>query len=268
MYERIRQRADAIRARFGPAPAVGVVLGSGMGAFANRFEDRASYASLGLPAPTVGGHRGEFAVGEVDGVRVAALSGRVHLYEGHDPAEVVLAIRALSVWGIRGLVLTSAVGGIRPEWKAGQVVAVSDHLNLTGVNPLTGPNVDALGPRFPDQSSVYPRMRRQLAARVAAERGLPGLEEGVYAALRGPNYETPAEIRMLRALGADVVGMSLVPEAIAANHAGMEILALSVVSNPAAGMSRSPLNHEEVTQAMADAGERVVSLLEGLVAAW
>lgn len=265
---RIQSAADRLRARFGPAPGLAVVLGSGMGAFADAFSDRIPYAGVGLPAPAVPGHRGEIALGEIEGRRVAALAGRVHLYEGYAPEEVVLSVRALAAWGVRGLILTSAVGGIRPEWRAGQVVVISDHLNLMGTNPLVGPNLDALGPRFPDQSAVYPRMRRELAARVAAQRGLRPVIEGVYAALRGPNYETPAEIRMLRTLGADVVGMSLVPEAMAANHAGLEILGLSVVANPAAGLSASPLTHVEVTEAMRDAAGEVVSLLQGLVSEW
>ncbi len=239
-----------------------------MGAFAETFSDRAPYASLGLPAPAVPGHRGELAVGEVGGRRVAALAGRVHMYEGYEPAQVVVAVRALASWGVRGLVLTSAVGGIRPEWGAGQIVVISDHLNLMGTNPLVGPNLDDLGPRFPDQTAVYPAARRALAARVAGEQGLRPVVEGVYAALRGPNYETPAEIRMLRLLGADVVGMSVVPEAMAANHAGMDLLALSVVANPAAGLSAVPLTHVEVTDAMRDAAGDVVSLLQGVVRAW
>lgn len=265
---RIDTVVESLRARFGAPPGIAVVLGSGMGAFADAFQDRAPYADLGLPAPAVPGHRGEVVVGEIDGRRVAALAGRVHLYEGYDPGEVVLAVRALARWGVRALVLTSAVGGLHAEWGAGQIVVVSDHLNLMGTNPLVGPNLEALGPRFPDQSTVYPRMRRDLAARVAAQRGLRPLQEGVYAALRGPNYETPAEIRMLRTLGADVVGMSLVPEAMAANHAGMEILALAVVANPAAGLSATPLNHAEVTEAMRAAAGEVVALLEGLVPEW
>ncbi len=268
MLNRIHQAAETLRARFGSPPDLAVVLGSGMGAFAEPFLDRASYGSLGLPAPAVPGHRGEMAVGEVGGRRVAALAGRVHLYEGYEPAEAVVAVRALAAWGVRGLVLTSAVGGIRPDWRAGQIVVISDHLNLMGTNPLIGPNLDAVGPRFPDQTAVYPRQRRALAARIAAERGLRPVVEGVYAALRGPNYETPAEIRMLRTLGADVVGMSLVPESMAANHAGLELLALSVVSNPAAGLSDTPLTHVEVTEAMRDAASEVVSLLEGVVSAW
>ena len=245
-----------------------MVLGSGMGAFAAPLNERVAAGDLGLPEPSVAGHRGEVAVGTVEGRRVVALSGRVHLYEGHDAATVVLAVRAMARWGVRGLVLTSAVGGLVRDWRAGTIVVVTDHLNLMGTNPLVGPNIDALGPRFPDQGAVYPAARRALAQRVGAERAIGGLAEGIYAALRGPSYETPAEVRMLQRLGADVVGMSLVPEAMAANHAGMEVLALAVVANPAAGLAEAPLAHAEVTAAMAAAATRVVSMVSGVVAAW
>lgn len=245
-----------------------MVLGSGMGAFAAPLAERIAAGDLGLPEPSVAGHRGEVAVGTVEGRRVVALSGRVHLYEGHDAATVVLGVRALARWGVRGLILTSAVGGLVRDWPAGTVVVITDHLNLMGTNPLVGPNIDALGPRFPDQGNIYAPVRRALAHRIGMERAIGGLTDGVYAALKGPTYETPAEVRMLQRLGADVVGMSLVPEAMAANHAGMEVLGLAVVANAAAGLSDSPLAHAEVTAAMSAAAARVVALVSGVVAQW
>jgi len=259
-----------LRATFGEAPEIGVVLGSGLGAFASELSERTAVptSELGLPAPSVAGHRGEIVVGVREGRRVVALAGRVHMYEGYDAATVAMATRALARWGVRGLILTSAVGGLHAEWRTGTVVLIHDHLNFLGGNPLRGPNVDELGPRFPDLSNAYPVRPRALARTVAAARGLPSPLQGVYAAMPGPSYETPAEIRMLQRLGADVVGMSVVPEAIAAAHAGMELLVLGVVANPGAGLSPDHLTHADVTAAMTAAGASVVNLLSGIVAAW
>lgn len=269
MMREIDSVAEALRARFGPPPEVAVVLGSGLGRFFDALGGEvAPTAAIGLPNPHVPGHRGLIAVGAVRGRRVACLSGRVHLYEGHPPARVVLAVRALARWGVGGLVLTSAVGGLHPEWPPGQVVLITDHLNLQGQNPLTGPNLDALGPRFPDLSRVYSARARGLVREAAAALGQRAPVDGVYAAMPGPAYETPAEIRMLRRLGADVVGMSLVAEAVAAAHAGREVLGLSVVANAAAGLVDHPLSHQEVTEAMAAAGDAVSALLTEVVARW
>lgn len=266
MMERIDAVAERLRARFGPPPELGVVLGSGLGAFATSLRDRdvAKYPEVGLPASGVVGHAGELVVGDAAGRRVACFAGRLHLYEGHDPATVVLGIRALARWGAKGIILTSAVGGIDPSFRTGDIVLVTDHLNFLGASPLKGPNLDALGPRFPDLARLYSARMRARAAEVSPE----PLREGVYAAMPGPSYETPAEIRMLGLLGAHVVGMSTVPEAVAAGHAGMEVLAISVVSNPAAGLSVERLEHEDVTKAMHAAGNRVVDLLHRIVAAW
>lgn len=261
--------ADKLRAAFGDPPEIAVVLGSGLGAFATRLQNKKAVptGALGLPTPKVAGHRGEVLVGTA-GRRVACLAGRVHLYEGYDAATAVMYVRALRRWGVRGLVLTSAVGGLRPEWATGQIVMVSDHLNFLGANPLKGPNIDALGPRFPDLSTAYTPRLRELAKAVATERGLQPPVEGVYAAMPGPSYETPAEIRMLQRLGADVVGMSMVPEAIAAAHCGFELLALAVVANPAAGLTPDRLTHADVTVAMYAAAENVVALLTGVIEGW
>lgn len=254
-----------MRARFGSPPDIGVVLGSGLGAFAASLEgaERAPYPELGLPGSGVAGHAGELVVGQLAGRKLAVFSGRLHLYEGHDAATAVLGIRALARWGARGVVLSSAVGGVDPSLRTGELVLVADHINLLGANPLRGPNLDEMGPRFPDLSHLYTPRLRTLARQLGGE-----LREGVYAAMPGPSYETPAEVRMLRILGADLVGMSLVPEAIAAGHAGMEVLAISVVANAAAGLTKETLLHTDVTAAVGLAAERFSTLLRAVVAAW
>lgn len=266
MLERIDTIATTLRERFGPPPDVAVVLGSGLGAFATTLEERAdaAYGDVGLPSSGVVGHAGRLVVGRVGDRRAAVLAGRIHAYEGHELATVVLPVRVMARWGVRGVILTSAVGAVDATLRPGTVVVVHDHLNFLGGNPLRGPNLDALGPRFPDLGSLYTPARRRLASEAAGE----PLPEGVYAAMPGPSYETPAEIRMLERLGARVVGMSTVPEAIAAGHAGMDVLALSVVSNLAAGLSPTPLSHAEVTEAMDAAAPRIVRLLGELVRRW
>jgi purine-nucleoside phosphorylase len=194
---------------------------------------------------------------------VAVLSGRLHAYEGHPVARVALPIRAMARWGVRMAVLTSAVGGVDPTLKVGDLVLVQDHINFLGANPLQGPNLDALGPRFPDLTRLYTPRLRTLARTVSSR----ALREGIYAAMPGPSYETPAEIRMLRAVGAHVVGMSLVPEAVAGGHAGMEVMAVAIVTNPAAGMAEEVLAHEDVTRATKAAAADVRALLRAVVAA-
>jgi purine-nucleoside phosphorylase len=267
MIARIDSVASSLRSRFGPPPEVVLVLGSGLGAFAESVDDAqaAPYAEVGIPAPSVTGHAGRIVVGSVHGRRVAVLAGRLHLYEGYDVSEVVLAARAMARWGARALVLTSATGGVAPDLRTGDVVAVSDHLNFLGRNPLTGPNLAELGPRFPDLARLYTPRLRAIALAAAPHAAPSAVREGVYAAMPGPSYETPAEIRMLGRLGADIVGMSLVPEAIAAGHAGLEVLGLAVVSNPAAGLTQEELTHSDVTAAMNAAGARVCALLSEIV---
>ncbi len=266
MLDRIDGVARRLRERFGAAPDLGVVLGSGLGAFTATLEDatRAPYPELGLPGSGVAGHAGELVVGRLSGRKIACFSGRLHLYEGHDAATAVLGIRALARWGARGVILSSAVGGVNPELGNGELVLVSDHINFLGANPLRGPNIDELGPRFPDLSHVYSPRLRALARSVA---GGP-LREGVYAAMPGPSYETPAEVRMLRLLGGDLVGMSLVPEAIAASHAGLEVLAVAVVANAAAGLTEEKLLHTDVTASVSAAASRFSTLVRDVVAAW
>ena len=263
---RIDGVAAALRARFGEPPLVTVVLGSGLGDVVQRLTDASAVdgVTLGLPATNVGGHAGRVVVGTLSGRRVSMVQGRVHLYEGHHTDTMVLGIRAMARWGVRGLVLTSAVGGCDVALAPGALVLINDHINLSGANPLRGPNLDALGVRFPDVTHLYSPRLRALAQRSSAS----PLPEGVYAAMPGPSYETPAEIRMLRTLGANVVGMSMVHEAIAAGHAGLEVLSVSVVANPAAGLSAAELTHAEVTDATRQAAGKLGALLARVVERW
>jgi purine-nucleoside phosphorylase len=206
----------------------------------------------GWPQSTAAGHAGKLVVGTIDGLPVAALAGRAHLYEGYTAEQVVYGIRALWKFGIDSIVLTNAAGGVNPSFGPGQLVLISDHINLLGQNPLTGPNDDSLGSRFPDMSEAYLKSWRRIAQDTGIEMGL-NLSEGVYAAVPGPSYETPAEIRYLRAIGADLVGMSTVLETIAANHMSMKVLGISCVTNYAAGIADQKLDHKEVLEV----GERV-----------
>ena len=236
-------------------PRVAVVLGSGLGAFADKLEDQTaiSYADIpGWPQSTAVGHAGKLVVGTIDGLSMAALAGRAHLYEGYTARQVVFGIRKLATLGIDSIVLTNAAGGVNPSYGPGTLVLISDHINLLGQNPLTGPNDDSLGPRFPDMSEAYSRRYREIARDAGREIGLD-VPEGVYAALPGPSYETPAEIRYLRTIGADLVGMSTALEAIAANQLGMKILGISCVTNLAAGVTDQKLDHKEVLEV----GQRV-----------
>ncbi len=244
---------------------IGVVLGSGLGAFADAVENRyeTPYAAIpGWPKSTAAGHAGKLVTGHVDGTPVIVLAGRAHLYEGYTAAQVTFGIRELKRRGATGVILTNAAGAINTRYKPGDLVLIADHINLLSANPLTGPNDDALGPRFPDMSEAYSREYREQAR--AAARGLGfEMKEGVYAAVPGPSYETPAEIRYLRTIGADLVGMSTVPETIVANHMGMKVLAISCVTNLAAGILPQKLDHSEVMET----GERVRDTLIHLLRA-
>lgn len=268
LQEAATKAAVAITERVDEFPGLAIVLGSGMGAFVDGLcnAEAIPYSQIPhFPRTTIAGHQGNLVIGEVGGARVACLQGRFHYYEGHDLATVTFPIRVLKLLGVHTLILTAATGGIREGLRAGDLVVLSDHLNLIGSNPLRGPNVDAFGPRFPDMTEVYSGRLRALAHAVASETGII-LKQGVYACLPGPSYETPAEIRMLRTLGADVVGMSTVPEAIVARHGGIEVLGFAIVSNAAAGLSDSPITHDEVLAAGAEAGPRLAALIRGVVA--
>jgi purine-nucleoside phosphorylase len=261
--------ADTVRAAIGSRePRVAVVLGSGLGALADRVElpVRIGYDAIpGFHVPRVEGHRGELVVGTVGGVPVLLQGGRFHMYEGHSAAEAALPVRVFATLGIGTLIVTNAAGGINRGFAPGTLMLIRDHLNLTGRNPLEGPELQG-EVRFPDLSAAYDPALRQRARQVATERGL-SVEEGVYAGLLGPNYETPAEIAMLATLGADAVGMSTVVEVIAARARGMRCLGISLVTNPAAGISATPLDHAEVMSAAQEAGGRLGRLVEGIIAA-
>jgi purine-nucleoside phosphorylase len=256
-------------------PRVALVLGSGLGEYAERLSDsrHIGYKELGLPASRVTGHHGKLFYGRIQaesaagaGMEVLIMQGRVHVYEGHDLQTVVLPVRALIKSGCEIVILTNAAGGIAPGLRPGQLVLLRDHLNLLFDSPLRGENDAALGPRFPDMTNVYDRSLRGLAERVAGQQGLL-LPSGVYAACLGPQYETPAEVRMLRTLGADLVGMSTVPEAIAARHMGARVLGISCVTNLAAGLTDQPLSHDEVTETAALARTDFLRLLDGILIA-
>ena len=256
----VAHAAERLAAVFGPAPHTAVVLGSGLGPVADRLEDpvEASVGDLGLPGSTVPGHDGRIRVGTLGGLRMAVAQGRIHLYEGHDPNVVVRMVRAFHEWGARHLVLTCSVGGIASGLEPGTMVLVSDHINLQPTNPLMGP---AYGTRFPDLVRAYdPAMRRALQD-VAQGHGWL-LPSGVLAAMPGPAYETPAEVRMLRHMGADVVGMSTVPEVLAAAALGLRTAVVAVVSNRAAGLSDQPLTHDEVTETAELVADRLATLLK------
>lgn len=261
------EAVEVVRSRTALQPRVGVVLGSGLGRFAAAIDDavRIPYSDLpGLPRATAIGHKGELVLGEIEGVAVAVMSGRFHLYEGYSPQEVTAGIRLLKALGITTLVMTNAAGGIHPSFPPGCLVLITDHINLQGTNPLVGPNDDSRGPRFPDMTEAYSIRLRGLTKEASRETGVV-LHEGVYAAVLGPSYETPAEIRFLRTIGADLVGMSTVPEVIAANHAGMEVLGISCVTNIAAGLSGQKLEHEEVLAVGQRATAELVRLLRTLI---
>ena len=248
-------------------PEIGLVLGSGLGAFADELTGRTDipYADIpGWPHSTAVGHAGKLVIGKLGTRDVAVMAGRAHAYEGYSMQQVTYGVRVLQSIGARSMVFTNAAGGINLALERGGLVLISDHINLQGANPLVGANDDALGPRFPDMSEAYSRAYREIAKIVAAELSIP-MTEGVYAAMLGPSYETPAEIRYLRAIGADVVGMSTVPEVIVANHMGMKVLGISCVTNMAAGILPQKINHEEVLETGAMVRDTLVKFLKALL---
>lgn len=268
LLARADEAAAAIRAAGIEPPRVAVVLGSGLNELADRLPDGAAvpYERIPhFPRPTVAGHQGRIIAGRMHGVPMLMLQGRFHYYEGHDLETVTFPVRVLQRLGVGTLILTAATGGIREDLRAGDLVLLKDHLNLLGVNPLRGVNDDRLGTRFPDMTEVYSSRLRTIATEVAGSLSI-GLTEGVYACMPGPSYETPTEIRMLSTLGADVVGMSTVPEAIVARHAGMEVLGIALVSNAAAGVLGTPITHAEVLEAGRKAGPRLAGLIERIIA--
>jgi purine-nucleoside phosphorylase len=266
-FDRVDDAARWVRERAGGVPEVAVVLGSGLGAFADGLQDARSFAYKDIPhwpASTVVGHAGRLVVGTAGGKRVAVLAGRAHFYEGHDLRTVTFATRVVGRLGVRALLLTNAAGGVNLAFSQGGLMVIDDHINLLGSNPLVGPNEDRFGVRFPDMSEVYSKRLRSIADAAAAATGVP-VSHGVYVALHGPSFETPAEIRYLRTIGADAVGMSTVPEAIVARHMGLEVLGISCITNMAAGVLPQPLDHGEVMETGARVAGQFSALLEGIL---
>jgi len=265
--EQVEEAAAWIRGRTDARPEIGLILGSGLGVLAEAMKGATAipYREIPhFPVSTVAGHAGELVVGEAAGRPVLLMNGRFHLYEGYPAQSVAFPVRVMKALGVHTLVVTNAAGGINTTFQPGDLMLIEDHLNLTGQNPLVGPNDESIGPRFPDMSEAYSARLRELARAVAEQQGLR-LVSGVYAGLLGPSYETPAEIRMLRALGADAVGMSTVTEVIAARHAGLEVAGISCISNMAAGILPQPLSHREVMETAERVKERFLGLITGLL---
>ncbi|MBG09075.1 MAG: purine-nucleoside phosphorylase [Halobacteriovoraceae bacterium] len=250
MYEKLEQSAKYIQSLRSTSPKIGVVLGSGLGAFVDKIENPKVVPYSEIPHfknPNVEGHEGRLILGSVEGIEIAVLQGRIHAYEGHSMEEVVFSTRVLATLGIENLILTNAAGGINLDYNPGDIILIDDHINLTGKNPLIGPNKSELGPRFPDMSNAYhPDIKKAFIE--SAKDMNSDLKSGVYAGLLGPTYETPSEIKMLRILGADMVGMSTVPETIAANHFGVKVGGLSCITNMAAGIKDETLKHEDIKE--------------------
>jgi purine-nucleoside phosphorylase len=267
-YEQVQSAAERIRLTSKAFPATAVVLGSGLGGFASSLDRVASipYSDIpNWPVSNVVGHEGRLVIGEAAGRPIAALSGRAHFYEGHDLRTVTFGTRVLGVLGVKTLILTNAAGGINSGFAPGDLMVIDDHINLLGSSPLTGPNDERFGVRFPDLTNVYSPRLRHLADEAAAALGLT-LRHGVYAACHGPSYETPAEVRYLRTIGADAVGMSTVPEAIVARHMGIDVLGISCITNFAAGVLPQPLNHDEVLETAKRVRDTFIALLNGVIA--
>ena len=280
IYEKAVEAAEFIRSKYAGEIGTAIVLGSGLGAFADELSNavRIPYEQIpGFARSTVEGHAGQLVSGEIGGAAVAVQQGRFHFYEGYEMEQVMLPVRTFGMMGIKNVILTNAAGSLNSDMQPGSLMLISDHLNFMGVNPLRGPNDARFGPRFPDMSEVYDREFQQIALdeakAIAKERFDKGLDEtlvdfinrGIYCGLSGPTYETPAEIRMLREFGADAVGMSTVPEAIAARHQGTRVLGISCITNLAAGMSDDPINHEEVMETGARVAEIFKELLRRII---
>ncbi len=266
-FDNAESAANFIFSKTDLRPKIALVLGSGLGAFADEFETptKIPYAEIPhFPRSTAIGHAGQLVVGKVGDIPVAGMQGRVHLYEGYSAKDVAFPIRVFASMGIKAVILTNAAGGIKREFVQGQLVVIKDHINLQGANPLTGPNDERFGPRFPDMTVAYDRRFREMTVG-EGNRNRIGLYEGIYAALPGPSYETPAEIRYLRTIGADLVGMSTVPEVIAARHSGIRVLGISCVTNAAAGILDQPLDHKEVLETAERVKSQFIALLRMVI---
>ena len=263
LNQRISDAAQYIKARITEAPSIGLILGSGLGDFADGLENRVviPFAEIpDFPQPTVEGHAGAFVIGSCQGKTVVALQGRIHYYEGHPQQVITIPVRVMALLGVKQIVLTNACGGVNLNFAPGDLMLISDHINYSGSNPLIGQNLDQFGPRFPDLSNVYTKELRTKIMKVA-EKNRIALRQGLYVMYSGPNYETPAEIRMFRMMGADAVGMSTVPEAIVAAHCGMDVVGISCITNMAAGVLPQKLNHQEVVETAALVHDKFQKLL-------
>ncbi|UNK20427.1 purine-nucleoside phosphorylase [Paenibacillus sp. N3/727] len=263
----IEEAAAFIRSKGGVQPEVGLILGSGLGVLADLLEDTVSipYSDIPhFPVSTVEGHEGELLLGKIQDRPVVMMKGRFHMYEGYGPELTAFPVRVMKQLGVKSLLVTNAAGGINTSFEPGDLMLITDHLNMTGRNPLIGPNDPALGVRFPDMSEAYSRRLRKLALETAESQGIT-LQQGVYAGLLGPTYETPAEIVMLRTLGADAVGMSTVSEVIVARHSGLEVLGISCISNMAAGILDQPLSHDEVMETAEKVREKFLGLVMAVI---
>lgn len=263
----IKEAAAYIAEQTALKPEVGLIMGSGLGVLGDHLEDAVTIAYHDIPhfpVSTVEGHAGELLIGTLSGRIVILMRGRFHMYEGYGPELTAFPVRVMKALGVKSLLVTNAAGGVNTDFEPGNLMLISDHLNMTGKNPLIGPNDDELGVRFPDMSEAYSKRLREVARSTAASQGL-SLREGVYAGLLGPTYETPAEIRMLRVLGADAVGMSTVAEVITAGHAGIEVLGISCISNMAAGILDQPLSHDEVMETTERVKSQFLALVKGLI---
>lgn len=268
--EHYQEAARSISERIGKKPVIGMVLGSGLGVMAEEITEGITipYSEiLHFPESTVEGHAGEMVIGELEGITVLALKGRFHYYEGYDMERVVFPIRVMKILGIENLLVTNAAGGVNTSFKAGELMVINDHIKMFTESPLRGPNNEKFGSRFNDMTEAYSKELRCIAKSAAKDLGLT-LQEGVYAFMGGPSYETPAEIRMLRLLGADAVGMSTVPEVIAASHGGMKVLGLSCITNMAAGILDQPLDHGDVMETSARVRGNFISLVREILKRW
>jgi len=267
MIKKINEVADVIQGKINIKPDIGLILGSGLGVMAEKILNPVyiDYSDLAhFPVSTVQGHKGRFVIGELDGKKIIAMQGRFHYYEGYTMQEIVLPVRVMKILGINKLIVTNAAGGINLNFTAGNFMLISDHINLMGDNPLRGENLKEFGPRFPDMTEAYNRDMIIFAEQAALNSGI-NIQKGVYAGLGGPNYETPAEIRYLRRCGADAVGMSTIPEVLAANHMGIKVLGISCITNMAAGVLPEPLHHEEVMKIAAKVKASFIKLIRAIL---
>ena len=267
MLEKVNEALEFIKEKISLVPEQAVILGSGLGNFAESIVDKIyiPYSDIPhFPLSTVRGHAGRLVIGQLSGINIIAMQGRFHYYEGYDMKETVFPIWVMRLLGIEKLIVTNAAGGINTDYKPGELMLIKDHINFMGSNPLIGPNLSSMGTRFPDMSNAYSSRLRDLIKSISYKLNIP-IREGVYASMTGPAYETPAEIKMLRIMGADAVGMSTVPEVIAANHAGMEVAGISCITNMAAGVLDKPLSHEEVIKTADEVKDKFIKLVISII---